>query len=276
MSELLDTPLVHLPQGPIAIKIYEPANYRGDAILIHGYTGSKEDFDYIGPLLAQRGYRVFTPDNRGQHESPHAEDVALYSVGALGRDVVDIARHYKLDRPHLFGHSLGGVIAQRAFVAAPELFRSLTLFCTGPSAQPVPKFAKEIQEKMADKSMQEAWDEFAADMYATHPRHELMQKRWLANDPRSLLLLGQTLMTFESVIPAIAATDVPIHVIYGEDDDAWPVSIQDQMAADLSAPVTVIANAGHCPNEDQPEKTAEVVADFWGLSHLGKGNLPAQ
>ena len=70
-------------------------------------------------------------------------------------------------------------------------------------------------------------------------------------------------MTFESVIPAIAATKVPVHVIYGEDDDAWPISMQDQMADDLSAPVTVIKNAGHCPNEDQPEKAAEVIADFW-------------
>ena len=263
MSELANPALINLPQGPLAIKIYEPANYRGDAILVHGYTGSKEDFDYIGPLLADRGYRVFTADNRAQHESPHADDETLYSLDALARDIVDITRHYTLDRPHLFGHSLGGVIAQRAFVAAPELFRTLTLFCTGPSGQPDPKFAKEMQTKMVGKTMQEAWDEFAREMYVTHPRRELMEKRWLANDPRWLLIQGKTLMTFKSVIPAIAATKVPVHVIYGEDDDAWPISMQDQMAADLSAPVTVIKNAGHCPNEDQPEKTAEVVAEFW-------------
>ncbi len=263
MSELANSALINLSQGPLAIKIYEPANYRGDAILVHGYTGSKEDFDYIGPLLADRGYRVFTADNRAQHESPHAQDEALYSLEALARDIVDITRHYKLDRPHLFGHSLGGVIAQRSFVAAPELFRTLTLFCTGPSGQPDPKFAKEMQTKMIGKTMQETSDEFAAEMYATHPRRELMEKRWLANDPRWLLIQGETLMTFESVIPVIAATKVPVHVIYGEDDDAWPISMQNQMAADLSAPVSVIKNAGHCPNEDQPENAAEVIANFW-------------
>ena len=111
--------------------------------------------------------------------------------------------------------------------------------------------------------MKEAWDEFASEMYSTHPRRQLMEKLWLANDPRWLLIQGKTLMTFESVIPAIAATKVPVHVIYGEDDDAWPISMQDQMAADLSALVTIIKNAGHCPNEDQPEATAKVVADFW-------------
>jgi pimeloyl-ACP methyl ester carboxylesterase len=39
--------------------------------------------------------------------------------------------------------------------------------------------------------------------------------------------------------------------------------MQDQMDTDLSAPVSVIKNDGHCPNEDQPEKAAEVIADFW-------------
>ncbi|MEY4735449.1 MAG: hypothetical protein RL428_784, partial [Actinomycetota bacterium] len=43
--------LVELSQGQLAINIYEPENHRGDAILIHGFTGSKEDFDYIAPLL---------------------------------------------------------------------------------------------------------------------------------------------------------------------------------------------------------------------------------
>jgi pimeloyl-ACP methyl ester carboxylesterase len=255
--------LVNLPQGSLAVNVYEPATYRGTSILVHGYTGSKEDFDYIAPLLAARGYRVITADNRAQHESPHAEDVALYSLDALAQDIVDLAHQYSPEKVHLFGHSLGGVIAQSAFVKAPELFQSLTLFCTGPSAQPEPKFAKVIEEKMAGKTMQQAWDEFAGEMYATHPRKDLMKKRWLANDPRWLMVQAKVLMNFESVIPQIAATDVPIHVVYGENDDAWPISMQIEMAKDLSAPVTVIEDAGHCPNEDQPEMTAKVLADFW-------------
>ena len=47
--------LVELPQGQLAINIFEPSEHKGDAILIHGFTGSKEDFDHIGPLLAVRG-----------------------------------------------------------------------------------------------------------------------------------------------------------------------------------------------------------------------------
>jgi pimeloyl-ACP methyl ester carboxylesterase len=111
--------------------------------------------------------------------------------------------------------------------------------------------------------MQESWDEFAGVLYLNHPRKDLMKQRWLANDPHSIISQARDLATFTSVIPEVAATGISVHVIYGERDDAWPLSMQDQMAAELSAPVTVIASAGHCPNEDQPESTAKVIADFW-------------
>ena len=256
-------PLVELSQGQLAINIFEPEEHVGDAILIHGFTGSKEDFDYIGPLLAARGYRVFAPDNRGIHESPHALDASSYSMDSYARDAIEIAKHFKLSSPHLFGHSYGGAVAQRAVIAEPELFASLTLFCSGPHARKNLGISTIILEKLVGKSMQEGWDEFAEPMYLGHKRRSLMEKRWLANDPRSILAQARDLSTFPSVIPEVAATKIASHVIYGERDDAWPLSMQDQMAADLSAPVTVIKNAGHCPNEDQPEATAKVIADFW-------------
>jgi pimeloyl-ACP methyl ester carboxylesterase len=68
----------------------------------------------------------------------------------------------------------------------------------------------------------------------------------------------------QALTAEIVATRVPIHVIYGENDDAWPLAMQDQMAKDLSAPRTIIEDAGHCPNEDQPEETVRVLTNFWG------------
>ena len=255
--------LVNLAQGALAINIFEPKAHLGDAILIHGFTGSKEDFDYLGPLLAARGYRVFAADNRGQHESPHSTAENAYSMQAHAQDVVDIARHYSLKQVHLFGHSYGGAVAQRAFLIAPELFTSLTLFCSGPSAMPDPKYAVMMEENLSGKSMAAGWESFGADLYINHARAPLMKKRWLANDPQSLMVQARELATFPSVIAQVAASKVPAHVIYGERDDAWPLAMQDQMAADLSARLSVITDAGHCPNEDQPEATAKVIADFW-------------
>ena len=255
--------LVELSKGQLAINIFEPSQYRGDAILIHGFTGSKEDFDQIGPLLAARGYQVFAADHRGIHESPHAADASSYSMDSYARDAIEIAKHFNLASPHLFGHSYGGAVAQRAVLTDPALFASLTLFCSGPHARQDIGISAIILEQLVGKTMQEAWDQFAEPMYESHKRRALMEKRWLANDPRSILAQAHDLSTFTSVVEDVAATKIAAHVIYGESDDAWPLAMQDQMAADLSAPVTVIKEAGHCPNEDQPEATAKVIADFW-------------
>lgn len=255
--------LVELSQGQLVINLYEPDIYKGDAILIHGFTGSKEDFDYIAPLLAARGYRTFTYDQRGIHESPHSRDHSTYSMDSYAQDAIEIARHFELTSPHLFGHSYGGAVAQRAVVAAPQLFASLTLLCSGPHARENPGFSVIVLEKLSGKTMQEGWDHFAAEMYLGHDREALMGKRWLANDPRSIIKQAEELHTFTSVISEVAATEIASHVIYGESDDAWPLAMQNQMARDLAAPVTVIKDAGHCPNEDQPESTAVAIADFW-------------
>ena len=67
----------------------------------------------------------------------------------------------------------------------------------------------------------------------------------------------------QPLISELVATKVPMHVVYGENDDAWPLEMQDQMAKDLGAPVTVIKGAGHCPNEDAPEETVKVLTNFW-------------
>jgi hypothetical protein len=255
--------LVELSQGQLALNIFEPSEYKGDAILIHGFTGSKEDFDDIGPLLAEHGYRTFAYDHRGIHESPHSADGSTYSMEAYARDAIEIARRFNLSTPHLFGHSYGGAVAQRAVILEPELFASLTLFCSGPHSRENLGLSQVILERQVGKTMQESWDEFAGVLYVSHKRRSLMEKRWLANDPLSILKQAKDLSTFSSVIPEVAATKIASHVIYGESDDAWPLAMQDQMAADLSAPVTVIKDAGHCPNEDQPESTAKAIAEFW-------------
>ena len=247
----------------LAVEIYEPEVRIADVLLVHGFTGSKEDFNLIGPLLADAGYRVLTFDNRGQHESAHSKREDAYQVQSLARDVIALAASFGFEKPHLLGHSFGGLVSQQALVDSPESFASLTIFCSGPHYIPnKPDLAATI-EIMNSMSMQDSWDRFKEETDKNLPRYELYKKRWTASDPRSTHTMALHLRDAKPLIAELLATDLPIHVIYGENDDAWPLDMQDQMAQDLGAPLTVIADAGHCPNEDQPEDTARVLADFW-------------
>ena len=64
---------------------------RQPALLVPGYTGSKEDFLLILQALAAAGRQVVAIDMRGQFETPGADDAAAYQLGALAADVALVA-----------------------------------------------------------------------------------------------------------------------------------------------------------------------------------------
>jgi len=257
------TTFVDIQGEKLAVEIYEPKVRIADVVLVHGFTGSKEDFDLIGPLLADAGYRVLTFDNRGQHESAHSTRDDAYALASLACDVVELVEHFGFEKPHLLGHSFGGLVSQRALVDSPQTFASLTIFCSGPHWIPDKPDLDATVHILKTYTMEESWYKFKEETDKLLPRYELYKKRWAASDPHSTHTMALHLQNTQPVISELVATKIPIHVIYGENDDAWPLPMQDQMAKDLSAPRTIIKDAGHCPNEDQPEDTAKVLASFW-------------
>jgi len=257
------TTFVDIQGEKLAVEIYEPKVRIADVVLVHGFTGSKEDFDLIGPLLADAGYRVLTFDNRGQHESAHSTRDDAYALDSLARDVVELVEHFGFEKPHLLGHSFGGLVSQRALVDSPQTFASLTIFCSGPHWIPDKPDLDATIHILKTYTMEESWYKYKEETDKLLPRYELYKKRWAASDPHSTHTMALHLQNTQPIISKLIATKVPIHVIYGENDDAWPLAMQDQMAKDLSAPRTIIKDAGHCPNEDQPEETVKVLASFW-------------
>ena len=106
-------------RGPFAALEAGPASgvcEREAALLVPGYTGSKEDFLAVLGQLAGRGRRVFAIDMRGQFETPGAPDHDGYSASALGSDITALLR--ATGAKHLLGHSYGGLIAREAVLAS--------------------------------------------------------------------------------------------------------------------------------------------------------------
>lgn len=249
--------------GLLAVQVFEPVVHKGDAILIHGYTGSKEDFSLIGPLLAEQGYRVVASDNRGQFESDNSSNSEDYTIPSLAKDNLALAKHFGLEQPHLFGHSFGGLVAQRAAVEFPNEWASLTIFCSGPHGMPEWTPLADDIRYLEHHTMADLWVKNGESQKPGNEFGSLKQRRWVASDKRSLMTHAQHLMHEPSIVHRVAASGLPIKVIRGENDDAWPHALQAQMASDLGVQIQIIANAGHCPNEDQPAATAEVTAKFW-------------
>ena len=72
-------------------------------------------------------YSLVTIDNRGIGRS---SSVAPPTIEDMAADVLAVADAERLDRFHLAGHSMGGVIAQQVALTAPSRILSLALLCT--------------------------------------------------------------------------------------------------------------------------------------------------
>jgi pimeloyl-ACP methyl ester carboxylesterase len=119
---------------------------RETALLVPGYTGSKEDFIAILDQLAAGGRRVIAIDMRGQYQS--AGSPGGYSPQALGADIAAIAR--ATGTRHLLGHSYGGLVAREAMLGdlAGDGIESFTLMSSGPAALTGPR-ADELRMTLA-------------------------------------------------------------------------------------------------------------------------------
>ena len=73
-------------------------------------------------------FRVLTFDNRGIGRS--ARSPSGLSIDAMASDVWTIADAAAVERCHLVGHSMGGLIALRAALVSPARVKSLSLLCT--------------------------------------------------------------------------------------------------------------------------------------------------
>ncbi|MEU6663275.1 alpha/beta hydrolase [Streptomyces sp. NPDC046821] len=251
------------------------AEHTGTALLLPGFTGSKEDFIALHEPLAAAGYRTVAVDGRGQYESKGPLDDELpYAQRELARDVLAQAAAVDDGTPlHLVGHSLGGQIARAAVLIDATPFASLTLMSSGP-AQISPsqqERVKLLRDALAVLDMAQVWEAMRAldapeDTDIPGPDDsDALRHRWLLNSPAQLIATGRQLCTEPDLVDELTAVRLPKHVLSGERDDTWPVQLLDSMSVRLAARRTVITGAEHSPNTDRPKETAAALAGFWDL-----------
>jgi pimeloyl-ACP methyl ester carboxylesterase len=245
---------------------------KGNVLLIPGFTGSKEDFITLLPLLAQAGWNAVTYDQRGQFETPaHAADD--FSMAGLAADLITLTRHlFDDEQPvHLVGHSFGGLVATHAAIERPELWADLVLMCSGPGALDGEARADllDAAESILRDGLEENYrakterDRARGVVPADAHIEEFLHRRFVTNSPGSLAAIARHLATAPDRTAELAGLGLRVAVMRGEHDDAWPHAAQQRMASVLGTDVCVIEHAAHSPAVEQPESTGDALVDFW-------------
>jgi pimeloyl-ACP methyl ester carboxylesterase len=264
--------------------------HRRPALLVHGYTGSKENFLPILEPLAAAGRTVTAIDLRGQYQSPHGRDRSSYSPNALAADIIAAADAVAGDAGgvHLVGHSMGGLLAREGVLRRTAGFLSLTLLGSGPGTIGGQR-AEALSELLAgldptNGAVPDDVEQLAAlvrlawqTQYEPQARAEgadehiiaFLRERALRTCPISLIVLARYLLDCPdrtAELAQLVADGLPAMVVYGENDDAWPPSVQDEMARQLEAERTCIPGAAHSPAIEAPVTTATTLTQFWNAA----------
>jgi len=269
LPEGVDAALVDLPGGPLAVLDARAQDARATVLLVPGFTGSKEDFRFLLLPLVEAGFRAVAVDQRGQHDSPGPDDPEAYAVHSLAGDLLALVEALGDGPVHVVGHSFGGLVSRAAVLKDPSAFRSLVLMDSGPSALGGPRAeVLPLMKQILDEHGLAAVWEAAQSLPTAKPQPPdvlaFLQKRFMAGSPAALHGMGDALVSEPDRVEELAATDLPVMVLFGEDDDAWAPAVQTEMADRLGCPVVVVPGAVHSPAVENPDATVAALTGFFG------------
>jgi pimeloyl-ACP methyl ester carboxylesterase len=246
--------------------------------------------DEFCELLAAQGFRVVRFDNRDvgrstSYEGPVPDWPALiagdgasasYLLSDMAGDAIKLLAHLGIERAHIVGASLGGMIAQTLAIRHPDRVLSLTSIMSRPgdpqSGQPHPEALGALfnpppndREAIAEWAAKN-WDVigspgFESDTDAIRRRAQESYDR--GYNPRGVGRQLAAIMASGDRTSDLADVDVPTLVIHGEDDPLIDVSGGRATAAAIpDAKLIVIPGMGHdLPRRLWPRFVEEIAAN---------------
>jgi 3-oxoadipate enol-lactonase len=251
---------------------YEVRGRGGDPalVMIRGLARSARFWLDFAPRMA-RSFRLVTLDNRGVGRSDKPR--RPYSTRAMADDVAAVLDHAGIARAHVFGMSLGGMIAARFALRHPDRVDRLVLGCTTMGG----RGAKRIPLSSVGRLLAAGRGTFADAMVSTAPivvspaflaeRDDVLPAWRAIATAEPVPLHGSALQLLAAaehdVSREIATIRARTLVLTGDADRLIPAENSARIAASIpGARLVTLPGAGHDFTTEQPEASARALEEF--------------
>ncbi len=240
-------------------------------VFIHGFPFSHKMWTFPGGQTeALAGtHRVVAYDVCGHGESEVSS--GHYSIEFFVDDLIGLLNHLNIQQAIVVGLSMGGYIALRAIEKHPDRFKGLVLCDTRSEADSNEgKIQRAVQiNSIKSEGVKPFAEEYIKNIFAPESMTErnesvrLIQSIIERTAPSSLFGTLLALAARTDTTDSLSSIKVPTCIIVGEKDVLTPVSAAEKMKENIPhAAVTVIPNAAHISNMENPEAFNKALVEF--------------
>lgn len=235
-------------------------------ILVHGVGGRGRMW---APIVEQLkgSFRCVSYDLRGHGGSPHGE--GRFSLDDLVGDLEALRAKLGIEKAHVFGHSLGGMVAPSYARAYPGRVLSVGLLSTAAFRSPADStrilgIAAAMEEKGIAASLDASISRWFTDAFvAAHPDVVEARMRQVKETPEEVFINAFKVYAGTEMSPWLHEIAVPALVLTGEHDVSCNPGLNRQMAAALPRSELVILDGlKHSIVIEAPERVGPKLARF--------------
>ena len=255
-------------------------------VLAHGWALGMPTWDGVTQALVEHGFRVVRYDQRGHGQSDRG-DLTQLSLSQLGLDLAAVVEQVARGPVVLVGHSMGGMSIMSMARQRPDLLEStvagVVLVSTSAGElkdvgllmpKPLrPIAARSIAPVMAhvhtrtrdkrrgllvrvaDRLTKRSSFGAAADAAQVAAARQLIA----ATDPAVILGCSAAMAVHDELAALSALRQVDVRVLVGSRDVLTPLSHARRIAAEASAPLVVVPDAGHMLHIEAPDVVVDEV-----------------
>ena len=236
-------------------------------VLVNGLADAKESWELQVPAFAER-YRVLSYDNRGVGESPTPP--GPYTTAQMADDLAGLVDGLGVERFHLLGVSMGGMIAQEYAIAHPERLLSASFCCTysypGPFCLRMFQCWRDLVPTLGVGFTQREvvlWG-FTTDFFEQREAELIEFETFMAANPQPLDSYLAQLSSIEThdTRGRLAAVSCPAMTLVGQEDILIYPKLSKRLHDELPSSQWVVVPGGHACLWEHPEAFNQAVLAF--------------
>jgi 2-succinyl-6-hydroxy-2,4-cyclohexadiene-1-carboxylate synthase len=257
------------------VRLNVEARGEGPALLLlHGFTGSAATWE---PFLdAWPGFTTIAVDLLGHGGSDSPPDPDRYRMERCLEDLLALLDRLGIQLTAVLGYSMGGRVALRLALEAPERLWALILESTSPGIEdPIERQQRLRSDAALAERIEREGIEAFVDYWEALPlftsqarlpltvRQQLRQQR-LANKPVGLAysLRGMGAGVQERVLNRLNELRMPVLLLAGSFDERYCALARRMVAALPCARLEIVPETGHAVHLGQPQLFGDIVRRF--------------